>query len=132
MRGIAFLALVALLGANPAAAQTPPDPAEIAQYRGLHRAAARGDAGEIARLLAGGADANARDGRGRSALHVAIFGGHADAARALVRGGADPRAMENQRYDIVTIAAVAGDRPKQLRAVGRGGGPRRGPPPQHS
>ncbi len=29
--------------------------------------------------------------------------------RALVAAGADPNALENDRYDIVTIAAVAGD-----------------------
>ena len=38
-----------------AAAQVPPTPAEYAAYAGLHAAAAKGDAAEIARLVAAGA-----------------------------------------------------------------------------
>jgi ankyrin repeat protein len=90
-------------------AQIPPAPPELERYAGLHRAAARGDAAEITRLLAQGADPNARDANGRTPLHVAVFGSHAEAARALVRGGAHPNALDAQRYDIVTIAAVKDD-----------------------
>jgi hypothetical protein len=52
-----------------------------------------------------------RDGRGRTALHVAAFRAQRDAMRALVAAGANPNALENDRYDIVTIAAVANDAP---------------------
>jgi ankyrin repeat protein len=90
-------------------AQVPPGAGDVERYTGLHRAAVRGDAAEIARLLAGGADPNARDGHGRTPLHVAVFGAHAEAARALVQGGAQPNALDAQRYDIVTIAAVKDD-----------------------
>jgi uncharacterized protein len=90
-------------------AQMPPTAAERQRYTGLHAAAARGDTAEIERLLARGADPNARDDHGRTPLHVAAFGSHYDAARALVRGGADPNAFDVQRYDIVTIAAVQDD-----------------------
>jgi len=48
----------------PAAAQTPPSPAEIAAYTGLHKAEQNGDATEIARLIAAKADPNGRDGAG--------------------------------------------------------------------
>ena len=95
--------------ASPAAAQAPPAPAEIAAYAGLHAAAARGDAAEIARLAAAGADPDARDGRGRTPLHVAAFFARRDAMRALVAAGADPRALEADRYDTATIAAVRDD-----------------------
>ena len=98
-------------GPGAAAAQTPPSPTEVSRYTGLHAAAARGDAAEIARLLAQGADPNARDGNGRTPLHVAVFAAHPDAVRALVRGGAQPNAFDAQRYDIVTIAAVKDDLP---------------------
>jgi len=54
---------------------------------------------------------DARDGRGRTPLHVAAFRGQHAAMRALVAAGADPNALENDRYDIVTIAAVANDVP---------------------
>jgi ankyrin repeat protein len=94
-----------------AGAQVPPTPAEAATYTGLFAAAARGDAPEIARLAAGGADLRARDGHGRTPLHVATFAGKHDAMRALAKAGADPNVLESDRYDIATIAAVADDVP---------------------
>ena len=72
-------------------------------------AAARGDAAEIKRLAAGGADVNVRDGYGRTPLHVATFRKNRDAITVLVQAGADINAKENDRYDAVTIAAVAND-----------------------
>lgn len=108
----------------PAQAQTPPDAAEVARYQGLHAAAARGDAVEIATLLAGGARPDERDGHGRSPLHVAAFGSHDGAVRALIRGGADPLALEHQRYDAITIAAVADDAELVRLLVSLGGDPR--------
>jgi ankyrin repeat protein len=84
---------------------------ERASYTGLFAAAARGDAAEIARLSDAGADLRARDGNGRTPLHVAAFAAQRDAMRALVKAGADPNALEGDRYDIVTIAAVANDLP---------------------
>ena len=95
--------------AGPAAAQTPPSPAEAARYTGLHAAAWQGDAARIAQLLADGADPNSRDGHGRTPLHVATFAKRREAVRALAKGGADLGALENDRYDAVTIAAVADD-----------------------
>lgn len=94
-----------------AGAQVPPTPAETARYTGLFAAAARGDAAEIMRLGAAGADPKARDGYGRTPLHVAAFAGRHDAMRALVKAGVDPNALESDRYDIATIAAVADDVP---------------------
>lgn len=98
-----------LLFAPSAQAQTPPSPAETAVYTGLHRAAAQGDAAEIERLLAGGADPLTVDPAGRTPLHVAIFASHPAALRALVAGGGDVNVLENDRYDLVTIAAVKDD-----------------------
>ena len=109
----AVAAAVLLLAACSVAAQVPPSAGERARYTGLHAAAARGDAAEIKRIL-GGAQAvlvDARDGYGRTPLHVAAYGKHHDAMRALVAAGANPNALENDRYDIVTIASVANDVP---------------------
>jgi len=94
-----------------AGAQVPPTPAEVARYTGLFAAAARGDAPEILRLAASGADLAARDGYGRTPLHVAAFAGRHEAMRALAKAGVDPNALESDRYDIATIAAVADDVP---------------------
>lgn len=104
-----WLALFALLSVAPAAAQTPPGAAEIAAYRDLHAAAAKGDAADIERLIKAGSAIEAVDDNRRTPLHVAVFLHRADAARALLRHGADPNALDEQKYDIVTIAAVADD-----------------------
>jgi ankyrin repeat protein len=116
--GVVAMAIVGwLAGATaPAGAQVAPSVEEMAAYRGLHAAAARGDAAEIRRLIAAGSAPDARDARGRTPLHVAAFASKPEAARALVQGGADPNALEGQRYDAVTIAAVRNDLP-MLRAA---------------
>ncbi len=62
--------------------------------RDLQRAAARGDAGECARLLAAGAAIDARDGEGRTALLLATHANHVEAARVLVEAGADVNAKD--------------------------------------
>jgi uncharacterized protein len=112
---------IALAFAAGARAQVPPSAPELAAYGGLHAAAARGDAGEIARLAAGGANLDGRDGYKRTPLHVAAFRSQVGAMRALVKAGADPNALEADRYDIVTIAAVADDLPTLRAALELGG-----------
>lgn len=102
------LALLLALSA-PANAQTAPSTSEIAAYTGLHLAAHQGAVAEINRLIATGADLNARDGACRTAAHVAAFASQDDALVALARGGADMNALENRVYDVVSIAAVADD-----------------------
>lgn len=90
-----------------AAAQVAPSPREIDAYEGLHAAAWRGQAAAVA--LAERAALQARDGHGRTPLHVATFARRHEVIRALARAGADLGALENDRYDAVTIAAVADD-----------------------
>ena len=103
------VAIVSLALCTPATPQVPPSAAERSAYRGLHAAAASGDAAAIKALLAKGENANARDPYRRTPLHVAAYGAHHAAMRVLVAGGADPNALERDRYDIVTVAAVAND-----------------------
>ena len=117
---VAAAATLALMPSAPSRAQVPPSPAEIAAYGGLHAAAARGDATEIAKLVDAGANLSARDGHQRTALHVAAHGGHQDAVRALVKAGADPKALDARRYDIITIAAVRDDEPMVRLAISLG------------
>ena len=90
-----------------AAAQVGPSASEAAAYQGLHAAAWRGNAAAVTR--ADRAAVNARDGQGRTPLHVATFARKVDVVRALAKAGADLGAFENDRYDAVTIAAVADD-----------------------
>jgi ankyrin repeat protein len=104
--------LVALLALTVSTlAQTPPGPAELQAYRGLHAAAAKGDVAEIEKLVKSGAQIEARDSSARTPLHVAAFMRKLEAARTLMQLGADANALEAQKYDIVTIAAVADDVP---------------------
>jgi len=118
------VALSILTCGPPSLAQIPPSSTELAAYRGLHAAAARGDAAEIARLITEKADPGARDSAERTPLHVAAFAGHEAAVSALVAGGADPRAKERQRYDIITIAAVRDDAAMVRLAIRLGADPR--------
>jgi ankyrin repeat protein len=88
----------------------PPDKAEIAAYTGLHAAAARGDTAAIGKFAKNRAAAmEAKDGNGRTPLHVATFLKQRQAIVALIRAGANTAALDNQKYDAVTIASVADD-----------------------
>jgi ankyrin repeat protein len=115
MRFVLF-ALFAFL-ATSAGAQTPPSDSELRAYRGLHAAAAAGNAVEIEKLAGAGGKLEDKDGNGRTPLHIAVFMGKRDAARALLRLGANPNALDGQRYDIVTIASVANDVPMLKLAI---------------
>lgn len=108
MRHLALIALLTGLSA-PVWAQTAPSAREVAAYDGLFRAAHEGNADLIARLVAQGADVNARDPRGRTPAHIAAFASEDEALRALAKAGADMNALEHRAYDVVTIAAVADD-----------------------
>jgi ankyrin repeat protein len=109
MRARLLVILLFFSLAGPVGAQTAPSLSEVAAYDGLFRAAHEGDAAEIERLAAEGADVNARDARGRTPAHVAAFASEDEALRALAEAGANMNALEHQAYDVVTIAAVADD-----------------------
>jgi uncharacterized protein len=116
-----WLAALLLALCLPAAAQIAPGADELRAYRGLHAAAAKGDAAEIERLVKAGAPLETRDGHQRTPLHVAVFMRQPEAARALLKLGADANALETQKYDIVTIASVANDVPMLKLALAGGG-----------
>jgi ankyrin repeat protein len=111
-------ALFAMLAT--AHAQVAPSDAERAAYTGLFAAAATGDAAAIPKLVAGGANVNAKDRNGRTPLIVAAFLKQHAAMRALAAAGANPNALDNDRYDMVTITAVADDVPTLQAALALG------------
>lgn len=108
---LVFAALVLTAGglAVPARAQVPPAAAEVLAYEGLHQAAWRGDLLRLKARIEGGAALDARDGRGRTPLHVAAHARQREAIRMLAKAGAKLDVLEDDRYDAVTIAAVADD-----------------------
>ena len=107
------MSLAAAIGAaaftGTANAQVPPTTQEIAACSGLAAATQRGDVAAIERLIANNADVDARDGFGRTPMHIAAFAKQRNAIRALIKAGANPGLLENDRYDAVTIASVADD-----------------------
>lgn len=105
----AALAALAIVAAAPVAAQVPPSASEVLAYEGVHQAAWRGDLARLQALVAAGADLEARDGRGRAALHVATHARQREAIRQLAQAGAKLDVLEDDRYDAITIAAVADD-----------------------
>ena len=106
-----WVAAVAACGLLPLSgvAQVAPTAGEAAAYRGLHAAAQQGDVRSIETRAAGKADLDARDGNGRTPIHVAAFARQRDAIRALARAGANLNLLDNDRYDGITIASVAND-----------------------
>ena len=84
---------MAATAGGPALAQVAPTAAEAAAYTGLHAAAQKGDVAKLDRLAAANADLNARDGNGRTPLHVAVFAGQREAIKALVKRGVRPTVL---------------------------------------
>jgi uncharacterized protein len=108
LRALAVAATLASV-VLPAGAQVAPSAAEITTYQGLHGAAHRGDMDSVEKLLAAKADLNARDGHGRTPIHVATFAKQHAVISALARAGAGLELLESDHYDAVTIASVADD-----------------------
>ncbi|MFC5522883.1 ankyrin repeat domain-containing protein [Polaromonas jejuensis] len=104
---------LAAVAAAPASAQVAPGATEVAAYQGLHAAAHKGDVAQIEKLAAAKsevkAELDARDGNGRTPIHVATFAKRQGAIRALVKAGANINLLDKDSYDGVTIAAVADD-----------------------
>lgn len=98
-----------VLGTAMVHAQVAPSPAEAARYQGLHQAAHSGDVASVVRLADAATPLDARDGHGRTPIHVATFARQRGAIQALAKAGARLDLLDNDRYDAVTIAAVADD-----------------------
>lgn len=64
------------------------------QGKMLHQATIAGDLKAVVEMVAAGADIDARDGRGRTALLLAVHANEVDEARALIDAGADVNATD--------------------------------------
>ncbi|MEO9612777.1 MAG: ankyrin repeat domain-containing protein [Nitratireductor sp.] len=67
----------------------------MTELSGLHEAAAGNDVTAIRALLSAGADIDARDDQGRTALLVAAHGNKVEAAAALIEAGANVNAKDD-------------------------------------
>ena len=90
-------------------AQVPPSPAEAQAYDGLLASVYAGDLETTGQHIASGEPLETRDGRGRTAVHLAAFTSNEAMLQLLAEAGAELDQLEFQHYDIVTIAAVAND-----------------------
>lgn len=107
-----FLALLFSIGCDVArrpAAPPPPPPA--LPSLSLVDAANAGDFAQVARLLEEGADANAAQGEGLTALHVAAAGGRTEIVRLLIQRGARMDAQDAAGSTPLHAAARAGRLP---------------------
>ena len=118
---LAFAALSALLAACSVAppAGPPADGPSGVVPAGpdgrLVEAARRGDAEEVADLLAAGADVHARAAGGATALVAAAYGNRLGVARLLVDRGADVNAKDDTEQSAYLIAtSEVGDDPRLL------------------
>lgn len=120
---LAVVAALLLSGGGTSLAQVPPTTTEVQAYQGLHQAAWRGDTPRLKMLIAAGANLDARDGLGRTPLHVATYARQREAVTALAKAGANLDRLEDDRYDAVTIAAVADDVPTLALLLSLGASP---------
>ncbi len=74
----------------------------------LLAAAERGDVSDVRAALSDGADLEARDGAGRTALLLAVLEDRVDAARLLVENGADVNALDERSDTPFLVTGVTG------------------------
>jgi ankyrin repeat protein len=86
-------------------------------------AAMRGDAAAVRALIASGADVNAPQNDGATALHWAAFKSDVEMASALLRAGANPRAASREGVTPLWLASINGDAPMIRALVAAGADP---------
>jgi ankyrin repeat protein len=69
----------------------------------------------VTRALAEGADPNARDAKGRTALHHAALAGHSEVVALLLDRGARPERMVEEPEDLFAVAVVSGELARRAR-----------------
>jgi ankyrin repeat protein len=74
----------------------------------LNRASSKGDLSTVKKLLTEGADVNATDSSGRTALVEAAWGGHTDIVKYLIEKGANVNTGDNVGYTALMRASEEG------------------------
>ena len=82
----------------------------------IHIVVRRGDVAYLSYLLAKGADANLRDGKGETALLIAARLGRRELLGLLVKGGANPN-LNNSSGETALIVAVQRRDPQMVREL---------------
>jgi ankyrin repeat protein len=98
------LGLLAGCGGDRGAPGRPEPPG-----RDLVAAAAAGDTGRVRRLLAAGADVDARGPGGRTAVTAAALGEHVETARVLLAAGADVDLQDEERNNPLLVCGENGN-----------------------
>lgn len=114
MRGVALAALVLLSGVRPVPAQMRPP---------LSEAVKKTDVDEAARLLKQGADVNAAEGDGATALHWASYRDHLALADRLLRAGARVNATNDLGATPLWAACLNGSEAMVRRLLEAGADP---------
>jgi ankyrin repeat protein len=74
----------------------------------LNRASSKGDLSAVKKLISDGADVNATDSSGRTALVEAAWGGHNDVVKYLIEKGANVNTGDNVGYTALMRASEEG------------------------
>ena len=125
--GIAMLIVIAAIllpmakaqklgeGSEPTATENEGKPA-----KSLHEAAVDGDIRQVKLLISKGADVNAKNKLGKTALHYASEKGHTDVARLLISQGAYVNATNSDGRKPLHYAAMRGDKQTLVLLLSKG------------
>ncbi|MBL7185067.1 MAG: ankyrin repeat domain-containing protein [Phycisphaerae bacterium] len=95
------------LGKHGAKENSAPEDEKRQPTKSLQQAAADGDLEQVKLHISSGADVNAKDQRGRAAVHRAAYAGHIEVVRLLIEHGADVNVEDKLKRTPLEHAAVA-------------------------
>ena len=110
IRGLLAAIPILVIGGCSERYGTPPDDGQPSDGpEALMRAAAAGDVAEVRRRLEDGAEVDAQDRGGRTAVTAAVMGDHRETARVLRAAGADVDAQDVDRNNALLVCGETGN-----------------------